>query len=285
MNEFSISAKLLELRKAKGATQDEVAAALDVSNKTISKWENGASEPDLDTLVKLSRYYNVTTDTLLGLKNESVSAHDVLLKELRTLKGNAAKLKAFDYTTDIVESLYGVCNNADDSVDPIPTQNCPQSRYCISTDDFFDLVIRYDQANIAVMLLKNKANFAWMLDGEKQKGICKLLSALATPEALSVCWFIHNKECSNTFTAEYIAGHTGVDVQSVVNVLESFCDISVCTKRFAHLKDGEVTVYDAHDGDGSILSIIMLAFEVMYGQRAYRSLIGSGCKLIGGAKK
>ena len=78
MTEISIAAKLTELRKAKGATQEEIAEALQISNKTISKWENGTSAPDLEMLVALSRYYNVSTDTLLGLKTEENSTKAVL---------------------------------------------------------------------------------------------------------------------------------------------------------------------------------------------------------------
>lgn len=50
MNECNIATKLSELRIAKGVTQGEVASALSVSNKTISKWENGTSSPDLSML-------------------------------------------------------------------------------------------------------------------------------------------------------------------------------------------------------------------------------------------
>ena len=56
MNEINISAKLTELRTAKGITQEEVAKALEVSNKTISKWENGTSSPELSMLAALAKY-------------------------------------------------------------------------------------------------------------------------------------------------------------------------------------------------------------------------------------
>ena len=52
---------LVKLRTAKGLTQDEVAQSLSVSNKTVSKWENSASMPDLPMLMELSQYFGVTT--------------------------------------------------------------------------------------------------------------------------------------------------------------------------------------------------------------------------------
>lgn len=67
MSECNIAEKLVELRTSRGVTQEDVAQSLSVSNKTISKWETGASAPDLPMLVELAYYYGVTTDALLGL--------------------------------------------------------------------------------------------------------------------------------------------------------------------------------------------------------------------------
>lgn len=56
---------LAALRKEKGVKQQDVADYLCVSNKTISKWETGATIPDSFYLLKLATYYHVTTDELL----------------------------------------------------------------------------------------------------------------------------------------------------------------------------------------------------------------------------
>ena len=56
MYECKIAEKLVELRTSKGATQEDVAQSLSISNKTVSKWENGASTPDLPMVVELAKY-------------------------------------------------------------------------------------------------------------------------------------------------------------------------------------------------------------------------------------
>ena len=70
MQKCKIAERLAELRAAHGLTQSELALKLSISNKTISKWENGISTPDLPMLIELSRYYGVSTDALLGLEDE-----------------------------------------------------------------------------------------------------------------------------------------------------------------------------------------------------------------------
>ena len=53
------------LRKSKGLTQQEVADALGVSNKTVSSWETGASCPDIGMLHAIAELFGVTCDELL----------------------------------------------------------------------------------------------------------------------------------------------------------------------------------------------------------------------------
>lgn len=57
---------LAALRKAKGMTQAQVAEALCVSNKTVSKWESGGGLPDVTVLPDLAEFYGVTVDDILA---------------------------------------------------------------------------------------------------------------------------------------------------------------------------------------------------------------------------
>ena len=62
-----INFKLAELRKQNHLTQQELGTVLGVSHKTISKWENGATLPDISLLPQISSYFGVSVDALLGL--------------------------------------------------------------------------------------------------------------------------------------------------------------------------------------------------------------------------
>ena len=57
--------KIAQLRRQQGWSQEELANQLDVSRQAVSKWESGASIPDLDKILKLSELFNVSTDYLL----------------------------------------------------------------------------------------------------------------------------------------------------------------------------------------------------------------------------
>lgn len=57
---------LAALRKSRGYTQQEVADQLNISNKTVSKWEQGGGYPDITLLPVLSELYEVTVDEILA---------------------------------------------------------------------------------------------------------------------------------------------------------------------------------------------------------------------------
>ncbi len=63
--------KLKELRKEKGLMQKTLAGILQTTNSSISDWECGRSQPDLETLTKMAMFFDVSVDYLLGLEDET----------------------------------------------------------------------------------------------------------------------------------------------------------------------------------------------------------------------
>lgn len=71
MNE-TIGNRIAKFRKAKGMTQEDLAAKLGVSSQAVSKWENDISCPDIGLLPALASALGVTTDELLTGKSDRV---------------------------------------------------------------------------------------------------------------------------------------------------------------------------------------------------------------------
>ncbi|MBQ8229325.1 MAG: helix-turn-helix transcriptional regulator [Clostridia bacterium] len=64
---LNLGTKLKELRKEKILTQQELAKSIDLSQSTISCWENGKRTPTVSALIKLCLLFNVSANYLLGL--------------------------------------------------------------------------------------------------------------------------------------------------------------------------------------------------------------------------
>lgn len=59
-----------QLRLDKKLSQTELAKELNLNQTTISMWELGKKLPDYNNLVKLSKFFDVTADVLLGLSEK-----------------------------------------------------------------------------------------------------------------------------------------------------------------------------------------------------------------------
>ena len=62
---MALSEKLYELRKKGALSQEQLAEQLGVSRQAISKWESGKSVPETDTLISISKYFDVSLDYLM----------------------------------------------------------------------------------------------------------------------------------------------------------------------------------------------------------------------------
>lgn len=60
-----LAEKIMMLRKRSGWSQEELAEQLGISRQSVSKWESGATIPDLDKILKMSQLFGVSTDFLL----------------------------------------------------------------------------------------------------------------------------------------------------------------------------------------------------------------------------
>ena len=287
-----LAQNLAALRQQHRLTQEELAAALAVSSKTVSKWENDASAPDLDTLMAIAAFFEVSTDALLGLTEPNKAALPDLFEGLDE---NGSILKAFEVSRGIIPTIFSrftenrelsklLLNGEITSpnlVLPAPCQH--HHRDLISTRNFYNLTACSPDVNLSVMLLRNQADFAWMKEPEKQSAIVRLFRFLSSEDTLSVLAFLHSDSCSTSFTADYVAKQAGTSEARTSEILNEFCAVGACHYTTAHLIEGETRVYECR-GDGLILSLISLAFERMCGTNAYNYNFGAGCRMIGGGK-
>lgn len=91
MDQKKIGSFLKELRKEKGLTQEQLAEILGVTNRSVSRWENGVNMPDFDLVIELANHFEVSIEEFLNgeRRNDMIEK-----KEEDTL------LKVADYTNE-----------------------------------------------------------------------------------------------------------------------------------------------------------------------------------------
>lgn len=99
MKEINIAKVLVNKRREKGITQDELAAYMGVSKASVSKWETGKSYPDVVFLPQLAAYFNISIDALMGYVPQMTK------EDIKKLYHRLSS----DFATKPIESVYGEC--------------------------------------------------------------------------------------------------------------------------------------------------------------------------------
>lgn len=73
MNNYKFGNYICKLREGMGFTQAELAAKIDVSDKAVSKWENGQAFPRIETLERLASELNTTVEDIFSASKDGIS--------------------------------------------------------------------------------------------------------------------------------------------------------------------------------------------------------------------
>ncbi len=87
---------LIKLRKEKGMTQKDLAEVLHISDKSISRWENGSNLPSLEMMYEISKVFGVPFNTLIKARVSNDNVDDTykeIINELSVI--NKKKIKVF----------------------------------------------------------------------------------------------------------------------------------------------------------------------------------------------
>ena len=91
---MTLGERIVELRNAKAISQQELADEMEVSRQSVSKWETGTSTPDLDKLMKLADYFDITLDELVkGKEGKSQAEETKIINNYYTVSSPKTKVQ------------------------------------------------------------------------------------------------------------------------------------------------------------------------------------------------
>jgi len=277
MNEkINMSVILSELRTKKGVTQEEAAANLGVSNKTISKWETGFSLPETEYLTEIADYYDVSVNELFGREVSNRNINDLIFEQYNDLSKSEAVIKSFQMTHDVILGCMNQFNvnwenrNEPDFPDPKLVFNYSEyfNRSLISTPEVFELLLNNKYANMAVMLASGEDDFGWLIqDADEYLPLLKFLSDV---NAMKIFRLMHSQQFPNEFTADFIAKAIEIDENIVIDLLDQSAKFNICDVEEMFLKDGVTKLYKTR-GNGYILSALTLIHEWICGKNNHHN--------------
>ena len=84
--QLDLGAKIRQLRRRDGRTQEALAEALGVTAQAVSRWESGGSYPDMNLIPPIANYFGVTIDELFGYSNQRENRVNTLVLQLQQMK-------------------------------------------------------------------------------------------------------------------------------------------------------------------------------------------------------
>ncbi len=98
---------LVNLRKAKGLSQQKLGKEIGLARNTICQYESGNRVPDVDTLIKIAQYFNISVDYLLGLTDSLYTAEDYAngVKDTKKISITADEEEILDKSREIIDKL------------------------------------------------------------------------------------------------------------------------------------------------------------------------------------
>jgi len=92
--------KIRELRKQRGISQEKLAEHLGVTFQAVSKWESGATMPDVLLIPAIANYFHVSTDELFGYDNDRETRLESCIEKFHEMRGDSVN---GDFKTSIEE--------------------------------------------------------------------------------------------------------------------------------------------------------------------------------------
>ena len=261
---------LTKLRKKAGETQRDLGDALGVSDKTVSKWETGESEPGLDQALTLAKHYGVSVDALIAGEPEIGDPY----------AGMGSRAAALAYFADTVGRTFTFATGRlyPTGTDPEGEADKPLlpplwvlwrgnrgERTGVTTSEIFSHAVSHEQAALCVTLMQHPDNYGWLeRDADK---LSDVLYALSKPGMMKLVRFLHTKGTPRRISAEYAAENCGSTVEDARDLLRFLAG----PEETVVFPDGERAVF-VFTGKPYLLTALTALHEDLRPQR--------GCNLL-----
>lgn len=252
-------ASLLKLRKARGCTQAEVAAALHISDKTYSKWECGENNPSLTDIAALADYFGVPADTLLRSPEEEAPSPLEGLSPAEAIRKTF--LLEFAAVRDLARRAVRNSREYDLPAVPPPEENPvnPGRDHAITAyacDGTCFMLYSGTDANLGLTLFPAQEQMRWLQS--QRDALAAYLALLGEPDFLQLLPALLTLPRGERFDARHAAQLSGLSDERCETLLLRAAGEGICSRSETHLGAETVSLY-RFEADQMLCGILTLA--------------------------
>ncbi len=240
MNDIQqIGARIAELRKSRGVTQEELAAAAGVSAQAVSKWERGGV-PDVALLPAIADFFDVSIDTLFGREGERDHIQEAVFTTIQDCAPDERPELALELCWMMEKALCGT---------DTPDKGGTLSEYDELTHPRHSAYIT--DAGMTQMRLNKSGRYFFLLSGEAglpsdildMDGIGKLFARLAESDFREALLFLYKRQSHSFFTEALLCEQLGLTAERAHEVMEAFKQYHLLWEQSMELNDRTEVIY------------------------------------------
>lgn len=164
MDQRKIGSFLKELRQSKGITQEQLAEQLNVSNRSVSRWETGNNLPDLSLLITLADFYDIEVGEIIDGKRKSENMNE-------EIKDTLEKVASYNEMLNLKAMRKGILTMSIVFIILVQISLWKE----LSPAPLFSLVCAYSGASLLSKARVDKDKYDWIVGS-----ICLIAMALNT---------------------------------------------------------------------------------------------------------
>ena len=237
----NIGANIAKMRKAKGATQEELAKAVGVSAQAVSKWENGGV-PDAELFPAIADFFEVTIDALFGREVSEQNLEKALADKIISTHENERMHTAFDLLWVIERAFYGKQPDESETIADCHKDKAPDEQIysSIQTDSGYTHMGIGNQRDF-FFLMPDQENLSQKLVDHVD--FCAFFRDLAEEDVFNAFIFLYKRSASKSFTEQLLVKHIGVPEERAREIIEIMKKYGHIWSQPLELDDREITVY------------------------------------------
>lgn len=259
----TFNSNLRRIRKEKGITQEQLAEAAGVSAQAVSKWEIN-SFPDAALLPKIAERLEVSIDELFGLKDESISIYDKVLKHINA----APKEKTFDEAFSICKAIIMAkcgCPRYEPIIPELLTSEYDNHSRLDFKEGFMEA---RNNGDLQYVFLFPEPECGYDKVLKYDERYVKLFSVLAKPNALKALYFMAGRDGTMFFKRDTLMHELGISGENAREIIENFCEIGLIWEATLNGGDSSEKIYQ-YISRCELIAFLTAARYFMYPPRSF----------------
>jgi len=206
----TIGSIIAELRKAKGATQEELGSAVGVSAQAVSKWETGGT-PDIELLPAIADYFDVSIDSLFGRDTaDRLDIGKLVVSHISSFRHSERIAEVYRICSYLHLGIFG-CND--------DLEQCDENHSQVVLNEGISLMHLSRKTPYYFVAPENDNN--WNTLAENSDELLRFFEQLANRDVLDALILCYSRDfCA--FTGELFVKRLGISKERAEEIIELF---------------------------------------------------------------